>query len=58
MNNKTAISANNLVKKFGDLTAVDHLSLKVFHGEIFGFLGPNWAGKSTSINMICSLLSI
>ena len=56
MKSKTAISANNLVKKFGDLTAVDHLSLEVFQGEIFGFLGPNGAGKSTSINMICSLL--
>ncbi len=56
MNSKTAISANNLVKKFGDLTAVDHLSLEVLYGEVFGFLGPNGAGKSTSINMICSLL--
>lgn len=56
MNSKTAISAQKLVKKFGDLTAVDHLSLEVFHEEIFGFLGPNGAGKTTSINMICSLL--
>ena len=56
MSNKTAISANNLVKKFGDLTAVDNLSLEVYYGEVYGFLGPNGAGKSTSINMICSLL--
>jgi ABC-2 type transport system ATP-binding protein len=56
MNSNTAIYTNNLVKKFGDLTAVDHLSLEVCYGEVFGFLGPNGAGKSTSINMICSLL--
>ncbi len=56
MDSNTAIYASNLVKKFGDLTAVDHLSLEVRYGEVFGFLGPNGAGKSTSINMICSLL--
>jgi len=50
-----AIELNNLTKKFGDFTAVDHLSLEVEHGEIFGFLGPNGAGKSTTIRMLCTL---
>ena len=55
MENRIAIATKDLVKKFGDLTAVDHLSLEVRRGEVFGFLGPNGAGKSTSINMICCL---
>lgn len=46
----------NLVKKYGDLTAVDHLSLQIRQGEVFGFLGPNGAGKTTSIRMMCGLL--
>lgn len=46
----------NLTKKFGDFVAVDHMSLNVREGEIFGFLGANGAGKSTTINMIASLL--
>jgi ABC-2 type transport system ATP-binding protein len=55
LENSIAIITKDLVKKFGDLTAVDHLSLEVRRGEVFGFLGPNGAGKSTSINMICCL---
>jgi len=51
-----ALEIRDLVKTFGDLTAVDHLSLEVRRGEIFGFLGPNGAGKTTSIRMICGLL--
>lgn len=51
-----AIVATDLVKRFGDFTAVDHLSLTVAAGEIFGFLGPNGAGKSTTIRMLCGLL--
>ncbi|WP_211745623.1 ABC transporter ATP-binding protein [Paenibacillus sp. Marseille-Q4541] len=54
MNN--VLEMNNLTKKFGDFIAVDHMSLNVREGEIFGFLGANGAGKSTTINMIASLL--
>lgn len=50
------IETNNLVKKFGDYTAVNNLSLFIKRGEVFGLLGPNGAGKSTTINMICGLL--
>src|SRR6266853_117610 len=52
-----AIRTENLVKKFGDFVAVDHVSLEVGKGEIFGFLGPNGAGKSTTIRILCGLLS-
>jgi ABC-2 type transport system ATP-binding protein len=45
-----------LTKSFGDLVAVNDLSLDVYRGEVFGFLGPNGAGKTTTINMVCSLL--
>jgi ABC-2 type transport system ATP-binding protein len=45
-----------LTKRYGELTAVEALSLDVYEGEVFGFLGPNGAGKTTSINMICGLL--
>jgi len=47
----------NLTKRFGDLTAVDHLNLKIRRGEVFGFLGPNGAGKTTAIRMLCGLLT-
>jgi ABC-2 type transport system ATP-binding protein len=47
-----------LQKSYGDLHAVDDLSLDVFRGEIFGFLGPNGAGKTTTISMICGLLKM
>jgi ABC-2 type transport system ATP-binding protein len=50
------LSAAGLVKRYGQLTAVDGLSLEVYEGEVFGFLGPNGAGKTTSINMLCGLL--
>ncbi|MFB3128179.1 MAG: ABC transporter ATP-binding protein, partial [Lysobacteraceae bacterium] len=46
----------SLVKRFGDFTAVDHVSFETRRGEIFGFLGPNGAGKSTTIRMLCGLL--
>jgi ABC-2 type transport system ATP-binding protein len=45
-----------LRKSFGDIKAVDGLSLEVRRGEVFGFLGPNGAGKTTTINMVCGLL--
>ena len=51
-----AVVLKDVVKKFGDFTAVDHISLEVSAGEIFGFLGPNGAGKSTTIRMLCGLL--
>ena len=50
------IKAQNLVKKFGDLIAVDGVSFEIQKGEIFGFLGPNGAGKSTTIKMLTTLL--
>lgn len=46
------IEVKNLVKKYGDYVAVDHLSFTVEEGHIYGFLGPNGAGKSTTMNMI------
>jgi ABC-2 type transport system ATP-binding protein len=49
------IKVENLVKKFGDLVAVDDISFSVAPGEIFGFLGPNGAGKTTTINILCTL---
>ncbi len=51
-----AIEVDGLVRKFGAFTAVDGISLRVEHGEVFGFLGPNGAGKSTTIKMLCTLL--
>ncbi|WZL80928.1 ABC transporter ATP-binding protein [Vallitaleaceae bacterium 9-2] len=51
------IKVNNLVKRYGDLVALDHLSFDVKEGEIFGLLGPNGSGKTTAINCILSLLS-
>ena len=50
------ISVTNLVKKFGDFTAVDGISFEVKDGEIFAFLGPNGAGKSTTIKILTTLL--
>ncbi|UOK41995.1 MULTISPECIES: ABC transporter ATP-binding protein [Flavobacterium] len=50
-----AIEVNNLVKRFGHFTAVDHITFEVDQGEIFGFLGANGAGKTTAIRMLCGL---
>ncbi len=50
------VFVENLVKRYGKLTAVDHLSLDIKEGEIFGLLGPNGSGKTTTINCILSLL--
>lgn len=49
------VSVDNLVKKYGEFTAVDHISFNVKKGEIFGLLGPNGAGKSTTLNVITTL---
>ena len=51
-----AIHAQNLVKRYGDFTAVAGLDLEIGRGEFFGLLGPNGAGKSTSIHMLSSLV--
>lgn len=50
------IKVKNLVKRYADLVALDHLNLEVEEGEIFGLLGPNGSGKTTAINCILSLL--
>jgi len=52
---KNAIEVNGLKKYFGDVKAVDDISFQVEQGELFGFLGINGAGKSTTINMLCTL---
>lgn len=52
------VKLENVTRKFGDLLAVDNLSLDIASGEIFGLLGPNGAGKSTAINMITGLLAM
>jgi ABC-2 type transport system ATP-binding protein len=49
------IIVKNLVKRFGNFTANDHLTFDVFRGEIFGFLGANGAGKTTAIKILCGL---
>jgi ABC-2 type transport system ATP-binding protein len=51
------IEARELVKTFGRLTAVDHVSFAIQPGEIFGMLGPNGSGKTTTIRMLCGLLA-
>ncbi|GJQ63945.1 MAG: multidrug ABC transporter ATP-binding protein [Melioribacteraceae bacterium] len=51
-----SIEVQNLTKKFGDFTSVDNISFAVEQGEIFGFLGSNGAGKSTTIKMLCGIL--
>lgn len=50
------IEAKNLLKRYGALTALDHLDIGVHEGEVFGLLGPNGSGKTTAINCILSLL--
>jgi ABC-2 type transport system ATP-binding protein len=52
-----AIEVKGLVKRFGDTTVVDHVSMSVAEGEIVGFLGPNGSGKTTTIRMMCGLLT-
>ncbi|HBK86306.1 MAG TPA: ABC transporter ATP-binding protein, partial [Firmicutes bacterium] len=50
------IQVQNLVKRYGDLLALDHFNFQVNDGEVFGLLGPNGSGKTTAINCILSLL--
>ncbi len=49
------VEARNLVRKFGDFTAVDDVSFEVRRGEVFGLMGPNGAGKTTTFRMLCGL---
>jgi len=51
------LETQGLTKDYGNLRAVDNLTLAIREGEVFGFLGPNGAGKTTSINMICGLIN-
>jgi len=51
-----AIQVTNLTKRFGDFTAVNGINFEVHHGEIFGFLGPNGSGKTTTIRMMLGLM--
>ena len=53
----TVVKIQDLVKRYGDLIALDHFSLEIKEGEIFGLLGPNGSGKTTTINCLLSLLS-
>jgi ABC-2 type transport system ATP-binding protein len=53
---ENAIVVNEITKQFGDITAVDHISLEVRANELFGFLGPNGAGKTTTIRMLTGVL--
>lgn len=54
---QSIVKIENLVKRFGDLLALDHFDLEIQEGEIFGLLGPNGSGKTTTINCILSLLT-
>ncbi len=56
-NTSNAIEVEQLTKKFGSFTAVDHISFQIPKGKIFGFLGPNGSGKSTTIRMLCGVLT-
>jgi ABC-2 type transport system ATP-binding protein len=51
------IAVSGLTKRFGDKTVVDHFALQVMRGQIYGFLGPNGSGKTTTIRMLCGLLT-
>lgn len=53
---ETILEVQNVSKRYGDVVAVDNLTLKIFRGEIYGFLGPNGAGKTTTIKLMTGLL--
>jgi ABC-2 type transport system ATP-binding protein len=55
-NGAWVIEAKQLTKRYGDITAVDHLDLRVRRGEVYGFLGPNGAGKTTTLRMLLGLI--
>src|SRR5262245_36864270 len=52
-----SIRSEHLTRRFGTFTAVDHVTFQVKRGEIFGFVGANGSGKSTTIRMLCGLLT-
>ncbi|MCE9602135.1 MAG: ATP-binding cassette domain-containing protein, partial [Gemmatimonadetes bacterium] len=54
---RDVVEVQGLVKRFGSMTAVDHVSFTIHRGEIFGILGPNGSGKTTTIRMLCGLMS-
>src|SRR5215831_17423667 len=54
--NPAIIEIRNLTRRFGTLTAVDHLALVIPRGEIFGLVGPDGAGKTTTLRLLCGLL--
>jgi ABC-2 type transport system ATP-binding protein len=56
MNEDVAIRTRDLTRRFGTLMAVDHVDLEIHRAEIYGFLGPNGSGKTTTIRMLCGLL--
>ena len=56
MKQNKAVEIEELVKKYGDITALDGISVDIFEGEIFGLLGPNGAGKTTLINILAGLI--
>ena len=53
---RTIIETRDLTRRFGELTAVDHLDLTVAQGEIFGLVGPDGAGKTTTLRLLCGLM--
>ena len=54
---QVVVKIDNLVKRYKELIALDHFSLEIREGEIFGLLGPNGSGKTTTINCLLSQLS-
>ncbi len=58
MGNGLAVETQQLVKRYGSFTAVDHLDLKINQGETYGLLGPNGSGKTTVIKILCNLLKL
>ena len=58
MNPAYAIEVHQIVKRFGDFTAVDHVDLEIRPGELFGVLGPNGAGKTTLVRMLTGIVPI
>ena len=57
MNGEMIIDVRGLTKRYGDRTVVDHIDMRVARGRIYGFLGPNGSGKTTTIRMLCGLLT-
>ena len=56
MNDAQPVEARGLVKRYGEIVAVDHVDLTVERGDVFGYLGPNGAGKTTSLRMLLGLI--